>query len=149
MTLRHFFLFFAIDRLGAPQNYFFYLKRVQKFDPKIYFLWPPKNGNFSKNVFLHLLILKIFTLSKFHSPMCWNGWDFRKKQTRKSLFLHWTIWESKCQKSDFVVFKVGPKLVNVNVYRLKTHITHVLDEIILKWIELYLAERHQTSIVNK
>ena len=57
-------------------------------DPKIFFIraTPLKNGNFSKQIFLHLLILKIFTLSKFHSPMCWNGWNFRKNR-EKPIFL--------------------------------------------------------------
>ena len=46
--------------------------RAKKFWPKIFFFiraTPLKNGNFSKKKFLHLLILKIFTLSKFHSPI--------------------------------------------------------------------------------
>ena len=44
---------------------------------------PLKNGNFSNTFFLHLLILKIFTLSKFHSPMCRNGRNFTKKPKKR------------------------------------------------------------------
>ena len=66
---------------------YFYLKRVQKnFDQKIFFFiraTPLKNRNFSKKIILHLLILKIFTLSKFHSPMCRNGRNFTKKPKKR------------------------------------------------------------------
>ena len=68
------------------QKSYFYLNRVQKnFDQKFFFYKgdPPKNGNFSKIFFLHLLILKIFTLSKFHSPMCRNGRNFTKKTKKR------------------------------------------------------------------
>merc|ERR1711923_403912 len=63
------------------QKSYFYLKRVQKnFDQNFFFIraTPLKNGNFSKKIFLHLLIFKIFTLSKFHSPMCRNGRNVTK-----------------------------------------------------------------------
>jgi len=35
----------------------------------------------------HIFCPKIFTLSKFHSPMCWNGWDFREKKHENPTFL--------------------------------------------------------------
>ena len=90
-------IFYVFLAQSPPKkNIFFYKSLIftwnacKKILPKkIFFIRatpPQKNGNFSKKIFLHLLIFKIFTLSKFHSPMCWNGWDFRKKR-EKPIFL--------------------------------------------------------------
>ena len=49
--------------------------------------------NFWENIFFAHFLSKNICFVKFHSPMCWNGWDFRKKNPRKTHFLHWTIWE--------------------------------------------------------
>ena len=75
-----FFTFFALDRFGGPKLFFVFFTKVvflpetrAKILGQKYFFYkgdPPKNGNFSKIFFLHLLISKIFTLSKFHSPIC-------------------------------------------------------------------------------
>ena len=40
---------------------------------------PLKNVNFCERFLFQFFCLKIFTLSTFHSLMCWNGRDFRKK----------------------------------------------------------------------
>ena len=37
--------------------------------------------------------MKIVTLSNFHSPMCWNDWDFQKIYKKGIIFLQWTIWD--------------------------------------------------------
>ena len=81
---RSFFL--ALDRL-CPLNKNIYKSLIFTLNVCKNILGDPlKKGNFSKKIFLHLLISKIFTLSKFHSPICWNGWDFRKKR-EKHIFL--------------------------------------------------------------
>ena len=42
-----------------------------------------KNGNLKKKNFLHFFGIKIVFLSKFHSPRCCNGLNFRKKHEKK------------------------------------------------------------------
>ena len=71
-----FLLFFTLDRLGAPKK----TKQKQTF---FYKGDPPKKLEFFKKNYLHLLIFKIFILSKFHSPMCRNGRNFTKKKIKK------------------------------------------------------------------
>ena len=45
--------------------------------------WPPKTWKFSKKIILHYQNLKIFTLSKCHSPMWWNGWNVHWKTKKR------------------------------------------------------------------
>ena len=45
-----------------------------------------KMGIFRKKIFLHFFGIKIVFLSKFHSPRCCNGLNFRKKH-EKSIFV--------------------------------------------------------------
>ena len=41
---------------------------------------PLKKNEFFPQFFFYIFTkIKIFTLSKFHSPMSWNGWDFYSK----------------------------------------------------------------------
>jgi len=76
-----FFFFFFFTSL------IFYLKRVQiKFWALFHNGDPPKMWIF-EIFFVHIFGLEIFALSKLHSPMCWNGWDFRRKQTQKNNFM--------------------------------------------------------------
>merc|ERR1712102_47074 len=99
------------------QKSYFYLKRVQKnFDQKNFFFiraTPLKNRNFSKKKNLHLLILKIFTLSKFHSPMCRNGRNFTKKPKKRQKNRKMAVKRGKnanFKKRFSFFFQVGPIL---------------------------------------
>ena len=53
-----------------------------------------------------IFCLEIFTLSKFHSPMCWNDWDFWKKNTKTQFFFTLDHMETPL-KNQIKISKIG------------------------------------------